>query len=213
MKCEYQWLNKVNELLKKEKMEEKEYLSWSAYFASLQITALSPTAITSLLPLFEENAHSKAMIQLSMKLVKDAIAYINPGQTPIIGMDQPLYALVKQIQWERADIYGESSYVVMMGGLHIEMASLKMVGHWLNNSRWDSALVQADITTRGKADAILRATRITRTRYAHQVSACALFILQLRAYKASIDDDIEPDDLNTWVRKQCEAHPQFLFFF
>ena len=147
-----------------------------------------------------------------MKLVKDAIAYINPGQTPIIGMDQPLYALAKQIQWERADVYGESSYVVMMGGLHIEMASLKMVGHWLNNSGWDSALVQADITTRGRADAMLRATHITRTRYAHQVSACALFILQLRAYKVSIDDDIEPDDLSTWVRKQCETHPQFLFW-
>ena len=152
------------------------------------------------------------MIQHSMKLVKDAIAYINPGQTPIIGMDQPLYALAKQIQWVRADVYGESSYVVMMGGLHIEMASLKMVGHWLNNSGWDSTLVQADITTRGRADAILRATHITRTRYAHQVSARALFILQLRAYKASIDDDIEPDDLSTWVRKQCEAHPQFLFW-
>ena len=106
----------------------------------------------------------------------------------------------KTDQWERADVYGESSYVVMMGGLHIEMASLKMVGHWLNNSGWNSALVQA------------RAAHITRSRYAHQVSACALFILQLRAYKASIDDNIEPDDLSTWVRKQCEAHPQFLFW-
>ena len=59
----------------------------------------------------------------------------------------------------------------MMGGLHIEMASLKMVGQWLNNSGWDSALVQADITIRGKADAILKAAYITRSRCAHQVSA------------------------------------------
>ena len=167
MKCEYQWLNKINELLEKEKLEEKEYLSWSAHFASLQTAALSPTAITSLLPLFEENAHSKAMIQHSMKLVKDTIAFISLGQTPIIGMDQPLYTLAKQIQWERADIYGKCSYVVMMGGLHIEMALLKMVGHWLNNSRWDSALVQADITTHGRADALLKAAHITRSRYAH----------------------------------------------
>ena len=48
-------------------------------------------------------------------------------------MHQPLYALAKQSQWERADDCGESSYVVMMGGLHTEMASLKIVGHWLNN--------------------------------------------------------------------------------
>lgn len=44
LKCEYQWLNKVEELLDKEKLEEKEYLSWSAHFASLQIGPLSPTA-------------------------------------------------------------------------------------------------------------------------------------------------------------------------
>ena len=135
MKCKYQWLNKINELLEKENVEEKEYLSWSAHFASLQTTALSPSNITSLLPLLEENAHSKAMIHHSMKLVKDAIPYINPGQTPIIEMDQSLYALAKQNQWERADVHGESSYVVIMSGLHTEMASLKMVGHWLNKSR------------------------------------------------------------------------------
>lgn len=97
LKCECQWLNKVEELLYEEKLEEKEYLSWSAHFASLQTRPLSPTAITSLLPLFEENAHSKAMILHAMKLVKDAIEYINPGQTPLTGMDQPLYALAKQI--------------------------------------------------------------------------------------------------------------------
>ena len=111
----------------------KEYLSWPAHSASLKATALSPTATTSLLPLFEENAHSKAMIQQSMKLVKDAIPCINPGQTLIIGMHQPFYALAKQNQWKRADVCGESSYVVMMGGLETEMVSLKIVGHWLNN--------------------------------------------------------------------------------
>ena len=73
------------------------------------------------------------MIKPFMKLVNDAIPCINPGQTSIIGMNQPLCALVKQNQWGRADIYGQSSYVVMMCGLHTEMASLKMVGQWLNN--------------------------------------------------------------------------------
>ena len=34
-------------------------------------------------------------------MVKDAIEYINPSQTPIIGMEQSLYALAKQIQRER----------------------------------------------------------------------------------------------------------------
>lgn len=46
------------------------------------------------------------MILHAIKLVKDAIEYINPGQTPLIEMDQPLYALAKQIQWERPRAYG-----------------------------------------------------------------------------------------------------------
>ena len=29
-------------------------------------------------------------------------------------------------------LYGEEKYVVTMGGLHVEMASLKIVGHWLD---------------------------------------------------------------------------------
>ena len=69
------------------------------------------------------------MIQHAMKLVKDTVAYINLGQIPVNGMDQPCHALAEKIQWERADTYGESSYVVMMGMLHIETASLKMVRH------------------------------------------------------------------------------------
>ena len=68
------------------------------------------------------------MIQHSMKIVKEGVAYVNPDQTPVIAVDQPLFAIAKQIQWEKADLYGEEKYVVMMGGLYVEMASLKMVG-------------------------------------------------------------------------------------
>lgn len=149
------------------------------------------------------------MILHAIKLVKDAIEYINPGQTPLIEMDQPLYALAKQIQWERPRAYGESSYVVMMGGLHIEVASLKMVGHWLNNSGWDSALVQADVTTRGRADSILKAALITRSRYAHQVSACTRYILRRRAYKAATDNNRGTEDFTTWGQSSAQNTPGF----
>lgn len=133
---EQAWLERVEKLLEKEKLEEKEYLSWSAYFASVQQSVLRPNAITSLLPLFEENAHTMAMIQHAMKTVKDSTKHLNPRQTPVIAMDQPLYALAKQIQWNNKEEFGEDKYMVMMGGLHIEMATLKMIGHWLSDSGW-----------------------------------------------------------------------------
>lgn len=136
IKEEEKWLKRVDELLLKEKLEEKDYLSWSAYFASEQNVVLRPNAITSLLPLFEDNAHTMAMIKHAMKTVKESTKFLNPNQTPVIAMDQPLYALAKQIQWNNKNEFGEDKYMVMMGGLHIEMAILKMIGHWLTNSGW-----------------------------------------------------------------------------
>lgn len=52
----------------------------------------------------------------------------------MIALDQPLYAVAKEIQWNWSDIYGEEKFVVMFGGLHIEMAFLKVVGGWLEGS-------------------------------------------------------------------------------
>ena len=141
-KSEYQWLDRVKELLERDKPDKEDYISWSAHFASLQSKTPRSQAITALLPLFNENAQTMAMIQHSMKIFKEGVAYVNPNQTLVIAMDQPLFAIARHIQWEKADLYGEEKYVVMMGGLHVEMASLKMVGHWLDKSGWDSALVK-----------------------------------------------------------------------
>ena len=66
MKCEYQWLHRVKELLEKDKLDKEDYISWSAYFASLQSQEPRSQAITALLPLFHENAHTMFMIQHSI---------------------------------------------------------------------------------------------------------------------------------------------------
>ena len=65
-----------------------------------------------------------------MRVVKSAVEHVNPSQTPVIALDQP-----KQIQWTIAE-FSEANLVVMLGGLYIEMASLKMLGKWLNGTGW-----------------------------------------------------------------------------
>ena len=86
--------------------------------------------------------------------------YLNPKQTPVITFDQPLYALAKRIQWKWPEEYGEDILVIMFGGLHIEMAVLKMLGDWLKGSGWVQALVRADITTPSTADSYLQAAHV-----------------------------------------------------
>ena len=122
------------------------------------------------------------MIKHSMDVVKSAVEHLNPVQTPVITFEQPLFALAKQMQWKWPEDYGEDKFVVMFGGLHIEMAALKTLGDWLRGSGWVQALVQAEITTPGTADSFLQAAHVARTRRAHQVTVAALYILKHRAY-------------------------------
>ncbi len=53
------------------------------------------------------------------------------------------------------------------GGLHIEMAGLKVIGDWLEDSGWVQALVQAKVASAGIADSFLKVSHVTRTRHMH----------------------------------------------
>ena len=100
-------------------------ISWSAFHAKNQKTERE-VDISAMLPLFRECSKSVAMIRHTMDVVKQVVDQVNPGRSPVIAYDQPLYA--KQIQWNWRDVYGEEKFVIMMGVLHIEMAALKTLG-------------------------------------------------------------------------------------
>ncbi|QQP51545.1 uncharacterized protein LOC103506659 [Caligus rogercresseyi] len=76
------------------------------------------------------------MIHHSMDVAKNAVEHMNPGQTPVITFDQPLFALAKQIQWKWPDSYGEDHIVVMFVVSTSRMAALKTLGDWLKGSGW-----------------------------------------------------------------------------
>ena len=155
------------------------------------------------------------MICHTMDVVVKAVTYLNPGQTPVLACDQPMYAMAKKIQWNWPSTYAESSIVMMFGGLHTELAALKALGTWIQHSGWTSALVQAGITTPGTADSFLKEAHVSRTRHAHQITACALYILMDKAYKHycnCISEEEEPKTFMEW-RKQAElASLQFQYW-
>ena len=43
-----------------------------------------------------------------MNKVKEAIAQLIPGQVPVIKEGQPIYALVKQVQWHWHALYDDN---------------------------------------------------------------------------------------------------------
>ena len=98
---------------------------------------IPPVAINALLPLFclDSAHHSVAMIRHSMAIVKAALQHVNHGQVPVLAADQPLFALAKDIQWTWPATHGEDQFVIMFGGLHIEMGVLMVRSMIYSNSQ------------------------------------------------------------------------------
>ena len=191
-------------------------VSWAAYHASRRSTKEIIPAVTALLPLFPDNSKSAAMIRHSMDVINEAVQEINPGQVPVITLDQPLYAIAKQIQWNWPANYGEKHFIIILGGLHIEMTALKVIGDWLEDSGWVEALVQANVASAGTADSFLKATHITKTRHAHEVTASSLYILLKKAYTQhteSLEPGNQVDPLDNWCTRQCKTIQQFMYWY
>lgn len=177
---ELNWLDNVRVLNRKQDLDTEDVVSWAAYCAATSTIVKRPNTRIALLPLFHETAHSVAMIKLSMNVVFGAVQSLNSNQ--VLVMDQPLFAIAKRIQWNFPQVYGEDKFVVLFGGLHIEMTALKMIGDLLDGSGWTNAITTAGIATSGTADSFIKASHVTRSRHAHQITAAALSILQHNAY-------------------------------
>ena len=81
------WLEKVDYLLHKPTLDENDTISWSAYFACLDSSESHIAAITSLLPLFRDCAHTIPLIKHGMNIIHNATNHVNPGQRPVMTGD------------------------------------------------------------------------------------------------------------------------------
>ena len=104
----------------------------------------------------------------------------------------------------------------MLGGLHIEMAMSTMLGKWLEGSGWSAALVEAGIATSGRAEAMLSASHVKRTLYAHQVTAVSLHVLQQTAYQTyctTFEESESPVNFIEWCSSMnSQDNPQFYYW-
>ena len=142
MNEEYEWLHNVRGLCKKDQLATEDFTSWAAFHAARQPQVSQQVSIGAMLPMFFENAHTVAMVKHGMKVVSEAVQFIKPGQIPVMTEDQPLFALAKQVQRFWPESFGEDKFVVMLGGLHIEMAVLRTLGTWLKGSGWVEVIIR-----------------------------------------------------------------------
>lgn len=83
-----------------------------------------------------------------------------------------------------------------------------MLGGWLEDSGWTRALVQANVASPGTADSFVKASHITKTRHAHQVTSASLYVLLQNAYVASTES-AEPVPFEEWCVQRASHSAQF----
>jgi len=139
-----------------------------------------------------------------MNVIKAAVQYLNPGQTPVVAVDQPLFSVAKQTQLNWPETHAEEHFVLMLGDLHIEMATLSVLGGWLEDSGWINALVEANIASAGLENSFLKASHVKRTKHAHHVTASTLYTLLQNAYNLFKEREMIEDTLTIedWCKKR-----------
>ena len=96
------------------------------------------------------------------------------------------------------------------------MAILRVLGDWLEDSGWVAVIVKSGIATQGTAESFLKASHVSKTRHAHQVSAAALYLLLRRAYDRYCQEHRDHDDellqFEDWSEKIELEKPQFKYW-
>ena len=114
---------------------------------------MNVVSINWLLPVLPDSINSFAMVHHCSKVLVVITNKLNPGQQPVITVDQPVYALGKEIQWRYPTEFGQ--IVWMLGPLHIEMIHLCVIGDWLINSGWTDIYEWPRPSTPGRIDSFL----------------------------------------------------------
>ena len=95
------------------------------------------------------------------------------------------------------------------------MAALKLLGDWLEDCGLVEVLVQSKVASAGTAESHIKVSHVTRTRHAHQVTACSLYILLKKSYdqyKESLDPEDQAVEFTAWCTQKQDI-PQFQFWY
>ena len=105
------WMAHVASVINQDTLAEGDVITWSGYNSSiLSDESVKPPAEIGIYPLFPDKAASASSMKHAMELTMKGTSFLNPGQTSVIGADQPLYALIKLIQWQYPDTFGGAAH-------------------------------------------------------------------------------------------------------
>ena len=96
---EVDWLLKVEEFTDADNLAEKlTNVSWKAFHAGQAQQVRQEIVRSQILPVFTEASNTLAMVRHCITVILRAHLFTNPGETPWVTADQPLFALFQKLQ-------------------------------------------------------------------------------------------------------------------
>ena len=128
-------------------LQDESHISWAVYHSKKLSDITEYEANSAMLLILRDDSKSQDTIKHVLDILINAINKLNPNQTAIIGLDQPLHGILKKIQWQYPERYGREKLVLMLGNLDIEMVILSCLRDWLEDSGWTTALTNSRVKT------------------------------------------------------------------
>ena len=92
-----------------------------------------------------------------MKIAMGLTNHLNSRQITIMVVDQPVYAIAKQLQWCYPD---QCRALFMLQPLHIEVAFMSAIGDWVKGNGWTDILNRAKIIMVRRVESFLVGNKV-----------------------------------------------------
>ena len=121
-----------------------------------------------------------------MEIVEKTTQLLNSGQIFVDESNQPVYRLLKELQWRFSSGFGPEKYFWLCGSLHLEKSILLFCGLLIEWSGLDKIMAVCGFSIVG-TDSLVSINHIERARYLIQVAICVMFSLLSLAHEKSGD--------------------------
>ena len=124
---------------------------------------------------------------------------MNHDQICVDESDQPVYKLLKELQWRFLDRFALEKYFCLFGSLHLEKSILLLCGSLIEGCGLDKIMTSCGLSIVGM-DSLLPVNHVKRARHCIQVAACVMFSLLTSTYEKSHDKA----PVLQWLKNQSE---------
>ena len=97
-----EWINALGDICQDSNTDDKK-VSFSAFYSSHLAPTKPNRDISTLLPLINESINSPAMVSHCFKVISKIVQELNPQQSPVITVDQPVLQKTRRVQGYRGN--------------------------------------------------------------------------------------------------------------